>query len=106
MDDANIMLPNIHIISRLIIKFNALRVLIQGFSIERDEVRFITRKQESMASSTNIITPLYHFSTQRTTTRHWCNESAWRCFILDDIGNFQFIYSFNVLSPSDAIKTI
>ncbi len=67
VDDANIISPNIDIISRMISeKYNVLKGAIQGLSIEIDKVRFIKRKQDWMASSTNVITLLYHFSTQQT----------------------------------------
>ena len=94
VDDANIMLPNIHIISRMINgKYNALKGMIQRLSIERDKVKFINRKQESMASSSNIITQSYHFSTQGTTMPCWYNESARRCFLMGDSGIFWFRYA-------------
>jgi hypothetical protein len=39
------------------------------------------------------------------TMPHWCNESAWRCFLMGYSGNFYFKWGLEMGNPSDSIKT-
>jgi hypothetical protein len=80
--DANMIFPNVKVISRLMNEcYNDLRKKIPRLSIERHMVTFqSSRSKHKIACSTNIFTPLYHLSPERKTMPLWVEKSVWSCF--------------------------
>jgi hypothetical protein len=84
--DANMIFPNVEVISRLMNeRYNDLRKKIPRLSIERHMVMFqSSRSKQKIACPTNIFTPLYHLSPEHKTMPLWVDKSVWKLILESD----------------------
>ncbi len=86
--DSNEYFPNVEILSRLMNEqYNQLKEKFPSLTIERHQVLFQPKtEQKPFLLSTNILTPLYHFSDKKRTLPLRCEEFCWELFLKGDSG--------------------
>ncbi len=78
--------PNVEILSCSMNKqYNQLKEKYPSLAIERHQVSFQPKiEQKHFTLSTNIFTPLYHFSEGKWTLLLWREEVCWELFLEGD----------------------
>jgi hypothetical protein len=86
VDNAGVYFSNVGKLSQLMNnQYNALRVKFPELTIERHQVLFQAKtKQKCVLLSTNISTPVYHFSEGKRTLPLWRKEFSWELFLEGD----------------------
>ncbi len=96
-DNAGVYLPNVETLSKMMNnQYNELKKKIPVLTIERHQVSFQSKtKQVCFLLSTNIYSPLYHFSEEKWTLPLWHKEVCRSLFLERDSGFVQKEFQYN-----------
>ncbi len=108
MDYAGMYFPNVETISQLMNdQYNVLRKKFPSLTIERHQVSFqLKTKQDRLILSTNIFTPLHHFSEGKWTLVMWREEICWDLILEGDVNLLKKNPDTINENPSSAEKEI